>query len=229
MASYLRALSTYRGAGMPLLPLSACTRLLGLDGLAFALASGGQDAELLQFAGPLAVAAEDLQRVQGQGPTPQAAHDGEMVLVPDVAAVTPDRWPGLPGPLTALGASALFAFPLKIGVITLGVLTGHRATPGNLPAGRLADALALANTLAGLLIDLAARPNAAAFLDTEGGGLYFAEVHQATGTLAHQLGITPEQALIRLRAHAYTHDLTLLTTARDVLHHRLHLDNGDDQ
>ncbi|GAA3082072.1 GAF domain-containing protein [Streptomyces rectiviolaceus] len=225
MAAHLLALTSYRGAGMPLLPLTACTGLLGLDGLAFTLAPGGRGAELLQHSGLLSGALEDLQRVQGQGPTPEAAKQSAMVLIPDVAAVATDRWPGLPGPLTDLGIAAVFALPLRIGVITLGVLTGHRTTPGPPADGQLADSLALANALAGLLINLAARPGATGFLDVQIGDLYFAEVHQATGYLATELDVPPAQALIRLRSHAFTHGLPLLATARAVLHHQLHLEN----
>ncbi|MWA12128.1 GAF domain-containing protein [Streptomyces sp. BA2] len=225
MAPHLLALTSYRGAGMPLLPLTACTRLLSLDGLALALAPGGQDAELLQHSGLLSGALEDLQRVQGQGPTPEAAQQSAMVLIPDVAAVATDRWPGLAGPLADLGIAAVFALPLRIGVITLGVLTGHRTVPGPLADGQLADSLALANALAGLVVNLAARSDATGFLDVQYSDLYFAEVHQATGYLATELGIPPAQALVRLRSHAFTHDLPLLAAARAVLLHRLQLDN----
>ena len=224
MAAQLHVLATYRGVGMPLLPLTECARALGLDGLAVSLAPGGKDTELLQHSGPLAAAAEELQRVQGQGPSPDAARGTVMVLIPDIGAVAADRWPGLPGPLTELGIAALFAFPLRIGVITLGVLSGYRTTPGDMTADTLAGALALADALSCLLIDLIARAGTDALLDDTGGALYFAEVHQATGMLARRHGITPHQALIALRAHAFAHERPLLTCARDVLHHRLHLD-----
>ncbi|MFD0553161.1 ANTAR domain-containing protein [Streptomyces rectiviolaceus] len=97
--------------------------------------------------------------------------------------------------------------------------------PGPPADGQLADSLALANALAGLLINLAARPGATGFLDVQIGDLYFAEVHQATGYLATELDVPPAQALIRLRSHAFTHGLPLLATARAVLHHQLHLEN----
>ncbi|MGW1995320.1 ANTAR domain-containing protein [Embleya sp. NPDC001921] len=86
----------------------------------------------------------------------------------------------------------------------------------------------MAGSLSSLLIGLAAHPDAPTALLAEGRGLHFAEVHQATGMLSAQLGITPAQALVRLRAHAFGHDTPLLDTARDVLRRRLRLDIEDD-
>jgi hypothetical protein len=43
--------------------------------------------------------------------------------------------------------------------------------------------------------------------------------------LAHQLGISPGHALLLLRAHAFSHSMSLLTAARDVLARRLRLDD----
>lgn len=228
MARYLRTLQTHPGPGLPPLPLAECAGALGLDGLAFLLAPEGRVPELLQSHGGRTAALEDLQRTQGQGPTPEAAGTHRMVLVPDLAATDAARWPALSPALAGLGVHAVFAFPLSIGVITLGVLTGHRTTPGPMSAPRLTEALVLVGTLSSILVDLAARPDDAAVRLLDEPGLHFAEVHQATGMLAAQLGIPPSQALVRLRAHAFSHDLPLLATARAVLSHRLRLATGDD-
>jgi hypothetical protein len=44
-----------------------------------------------------------------------------------------------------------------------------------------------------------------------------AEVHQATGMVLAQLGISAEDALVRLRAHALVHQRLLIDVARDVI------------
>jgi AmiR/NasT family two-component response regulator len=43
------------------------------------------------------------------------------------------------------------------------------------------------------------------------------EVHQAQGMLTVQLGVDLEEAMIRLRAHAFAHGRSLGLVARDVL------------
>ena len=51
-----------------------------------------------------------------------------------------------------------------------------------------------------------------------------AEVSQATGMLVAQLDVDPAEALVRLRAHAYTTGRSATDVARDILDRRLRLD-----
>ncbi|WP_055566634.1 ANTAR domain-containing protein [Streptomyces atriruber] len=231
MADYLRTLSSHTGPGLAPLPLAACADMLGLDGLGLLLAPGGGRAELVQSFGERTLALEDLQQVQGQGPSLDAARHGALILLPDVAdtsAFATARWPGLPGAMEPLGVRAVFSFPLRIGVIALGALTGHRTRPGPMSTGQLTDALGMADTVAQITITTAAqtdRPHAP-LLDEP--GLHFAEVHQATGMLADQLATDCDHALIRLRGYAFSHDRPLLDVARDVLARRMRLDDDGD-
>jgi hypothetical protein len=227
MVAYLQDLHAHTGPELPLLPLAACARELGLDGLALLLASSDTSTELVQSHGTLTGALEDLQLTQGQGPSRDAALTGALLLLPDLAdpaGCAAGRWPGLPGALHDLGVGAVFALPLRLGVINLGALTGHRLRAGPLTPDELADALHLADTLTQVLITLAARPAATSGMLPADDGLYFAEVHQATGLLAAEHGLTCAQALVRLRAHAFAHNRRLLSCARDVLDHRLLLE-----
>ncbi|MCX4667331.1 ANTAR domain-containing protein [Streptomyces sp. NBC_01381] len=232
MASYLRALHTHSGPGLAPLPLQACSEALGLDGLALLLAHEGSTPELVQSFGERTGALEDLQLTQGHGPSRDAADDGALLLMPDMGDATGFavvRWPGLPYSVEELGVAAVFAFPLRIGVIALGALTGHRTTPGPLGTDQLADAFALADTLSQVVITLTARPAPSSGLLLDETCLHFAEVHQATGMLAAQLEIPCAQALIRLRAYAYSHNRRVLSCARDVIQYRLDLDDKDDK
>ncbi|MEV8018835.1 ANTAR domain-containing protein [Streptomyces sp. NPDC086554] len=231
MADYLRTLSSHTGTGLAPLPLAACADMLGLDGLGLLLAPGGGRAELVQSFGERTIALEDLQQVQGQGPSLDAARHGALMLVPDVvdtSAFTTDRWPGLPGAIETLDIRAVFSFPLRIGVIALGALTGHRTQPGPMSTGQLTDALGLADTIAQITIATAAHVELPHTPLLDEPGLHFAEVHQATGMLADQLDTTCDLALIWLRGHAFSHDRPLLDIARDVLARRLPLDDNGD-
>ncbi|POX42346.1 hypothetical protein C3486_04860 [Streptomyces sp. Ru73] len=202
-------------------PLEVCARVLGLDGLALLLSPGRGLPELVHCSGQLGRRLEDLQMVHGQGPTYDAAEDSAHVAVPDLAASGPARWPGLPPALRSLGVRAVFAFPVSLGSRALGVLSGHRRAPGDLTPDRYGDAQDLADTIA---LAIAHDPHWLAAQDA----LPFAPVHQATGALAARLGISPDEALSRLRAHALSHDRSALSTARAVLHHQLLLDGEAD-
>ncbi|MBD0747582.1 ANTAR domain-containing protein [Streptomyces sp. CBMA152] len=231
MAEYLHALSSHRGPGLAPLPLAACADLLGLDGLGLLLAPGGGHAELVQSFGERTLALEDLQRVQGEGPSLDAARHGALMLLPDAAdtaTFATDRWPGLPGAIEALGVRAVFSFPLRIGIIALGALTGHRTRPGPMTTGQLTDAFGLADTLAQIIIASATDAELPRTPLLDDPGLHFADVHQATGMLADTLDTDCDHALIRLRGHAFSHDRPLLDVARDVLARRLHLEGDGD-
>ncbi|MFC8129680.1 ANTAR domain-containing protein [Streptomyces sp. NPDC057302] len=229
MAAYLRALSSHSGTGAASLPLEACTDMLGLDGLALVMTRGERRTELVQHFGERANALEDLQQVQGQGPSLDAAHHGALLLLPDVAddlAFGTRRWPGLPRAIEALDVRAVFSFPLRIGVIALGTLTGHRTAPGPMSTDQLTDAFGLADTVSQIAIATAARTDLRHTPLLDDPGLHFAEVHQATGMVAAQLNTTCDHALIRLRGYAFSHNKPLLEVSREVLALRLHLD-GD--
>ncbi|MEV4319579.1 ANTAR domain-containing protein [Actinocrispum sp. NPDC049592] len=53
-----------------------------------------------------------------------------------------------------------------------------------------------------------------------------AEVHQATGMITIQLGITLAEALLRLRAHAYATGRTVSAVAADVVNRKLCFDDS---
>jgi hypothetical protein len=148
------------------------------------------------------------------------------VLVPDLQHHEA-RWPGFVPGAVELKVRAVFAFPLRIGAINVGVLTAHRAVPGPLVDGQLADALALADAVTVLLLDRAPSDTDAA---PEGSGprpgwarpaTHRAEVHQATGMISVQLDVSLAETLVRLRAHAYAQDRPIAEVAADVVARRL--------
>lgn len=199
-------------------PLRAGGESLLLDGLALSLARDYAGPELLCHTNETAALLDDVQYTQGQGPSSDAARTLAPVLAPDLADVPLQRWPGLYEALHDLGVRAVFAFPLTVGVIHVGILTGHRTRPGSLTSQQTTDAVALTEALTELLT----APGAPARL-TGGPHLHRAEVHQATGMTAVQLNISAADALVRIRAHSYRHNQPLLSTARAILDGHLRL------
>jgi AmiR/NasT family two-component response regulator len=55
-------------------------------------------------------------------------------------------------------------------------------------------------------------------------GAYRAEVHQASGMVSVQLGITVAEGLLRLRARAFAEGRPLADVAADVVTRRIRLD-----
>ncbi|MCX4576477.1 GAF and ANTAR domain-containing protein [Streptomyces sp. NBC_01571] len=171
---------------------------------------------------------EELQLTLGEGPCVDAFAQGSAVLTPDLfAAEVQDRWAVFADAALEAGARAVFAFPLRTGAISPGVLDLYSQVPRRLDTEELADAVVFADTAALVLLDsrldgeagpAGGGPADARFEDL---GAYRAEIDQATGMLTGQLGVSAEEAFVRLRAHAYARGRRLAAVAADVVAHRL--------
>jgi hypothetical protein len=168
---------------------------------------------------------EEWQLTFGQGPCVDAFSDGGPVLAVDLRSpACLARWPAFTPAALDSGARAVFALPLQVGAIRLGVLDLYRSRPGPLSPHELADALAFADTAGMLLLDTAAgvQPDTAELAwQRDDPTAHQAQVHQATGMMLVQLGVSAEAAFARLRAYAYAHDRRLGEVARDVVERRL--------
>jgi hypothetical protein len=129
----------------------------------------------------------------------------------------------------AVGARALFAFPLQAGAIRAGVLSLYRAQPGPLTPQQLADALVFADIALQLLLDSPAGISPE-YRPLDGLSDSRAEVYQATGMISVQLGVSLEEAFVRLRAHAFAVGTPLDDVADDVVSRtlRFHPDADPD-
>jgi len=192
---------------------------------------------------------EELQLTLGEGPRVDALDAGAPVLVPDLdASDIAARWPAFGPGARLAGAAAVFAFPLQIGAIRVGMLGLYRRLPGPLTARQLGDSLLFADAATVILLERQDRDgrggtpagdgwaNAGGLADGDGtagpGGqppdlvLHRAEIDQATGMLTEQLGVSIEEAFVRLRAYAYAHDRRLADVARDLVSRTLRLGPG---
>jgi hypothetical protein len=150
---------------------------------------------------------------------------GGPILVSELGAAEPAaRWPTFTPAALGSGACAVFALPIQVGAIQLGALDLYRARPGPLSPADLADALGFADTAGMLLLDDVAgtQPDAAELAWQLGDATaHQARVHQATGVVLVQLGVSAEIAFARLRAYAYAEGRRLGEVAREVVEGRL--------
>ncbi|MGW0810613.1 GAF and ANTAR domain-containing protein [Nonomuraea sp. NPDC002799] len=234
-------ITSARGHGAPVTLETVCVvcaRTLDAHGVAIALAGPPMDYEPLCGSSPAAYELMVAHATLGEGPAVAALADQRPILAPDLAEPEIQRrWPMFAPAALRAGAPALFAFPLLLGAISVGVLEISRARAGWMTAGDLADALIFAD--AALLVHiqqtgLGTGPAGAsadgAEIDGAGvdmGGFWhgsverWAQVHQATGMIAVQAGVDLRTAFVRLRAHAFAAERTLLDVADDVVGRRL--------
>ena len=199
-----------------------------VDGAGVTVMASSTVRETVAATDAVAIELEELQLTYGQGPCVDSFAGGGPVLAQDLqTGEYGRRWPAFTPAALRSGARAVFALPLQIGAIRLGVLDLYRARPGGLNPNELADALAFADTVGMLLLDAAS----GAPLDTadlagrpDDPSVHQAVVHQATGMVLAQLGCTADAAFARLRAYAFVHDRRLGDVARDVVDRRLRFD-----
>ncbi|MEO3754984.1 ANTAR domain-containing protein [Streptomyces sp. B6B3] len=209
MAAVLALLA--RGAGLNASLAGRAAGVLGTTSLSASISTSADGAETIWSGDTTSLALQDLGFTLGEGPSVDAARRGVLVLAPEVGT-SPARWPVFAIAAHDLGVRALFAFPLRMGAIGLGVLEVYRDAPGPLGAVELIDGLVLADAVTARLLRLSADAGA---VDLR------AAVHQATGMIAVQLETGLAEALARLRAHAFGSGRPINDVAADVVAGRL--------
>jgi hypothetical protein len=228
----------------------ACVTGLDVEGAAVSLLTTSVHRETLSATDSTAATLEDLQFTLGEGACIDAAVSGRPVLIPDIHDhVLTTRWPVFAGAVAEqTEVRALFALPLQLGTINLGVLDLYRTTPGPLRGHELRDVISAVDVATFMLLSASGRTDdghpgdgqqsGARYWDGgreqmhdgdgDGDGVWWdgmssdrAEVHQATGMILAQLGIPAEDAFVRLRAHAFAARRPLAEVARDVVARRL--------
>ncbi|SNT42372.1 GAF and ANTAR domain-containing protein [Rhodococcoides kyotonense] len=194
-------------------------QLAGVDAAAMTLRASPRAQDMLGASSEWAGHLEQQQYTLGEGPGVRAFTDGSPALVSDLSH-DEGRWPGFADAAQSIGAAAVFAFPLRIGGIRLGTLTLYRRQPGALSPSALADAALLVDLITFALLEQAEFSKNAGeeWIRTVGS---YQDVNIATGVLSAKLAISLDDALLRLRAHAFQQGRPILELAREILGQRI--------
>ena len=205
---------------------TTCEDVLGVTGAGLMLISGDVPQGSMAPTNAVSALIEDLQYTLGEGPCIDAYQHNRPVLEPDLADPVTPRWLAFTPPALDGGVRAIFGFPLQVGAVRIGALNLYRARPGPLSEEEYADALVFsglaARTVLGMQADaLPGRLGAA----LEDGGDFRFVVHQASGMVAVQLGVSVNEAILRLRAYAFANARLVTEVAGDVVARRLRFDS----
>ncbi len=172
---------------------------------------------------------EELQYVLGEGPCIDAILEDRPVTESDLVDPTVPRWSAFTPTAVGAGARAVFGFPLHSGAIRLGALSLYRNRPGPLTDDQHAAALVMADVVAESVIAMQrSAPPGAIAPELEDNANFRYIVHQAAGMVSVQLGVTVDEALVRLRAHAFANNRPLTSVAKDVVDRSLRFHDRDD-
>jgi hypothetical protein len=170
----------------------ACASLTSMTGAGVMLMSRGVAVGCLCGTGGAGAQIDELQYTLGEGPSIDAYRRQRPVLEPDLVHPEATRWVAFTPAAVAGGARAVFGFPLQVGsarIVATALLVGQaRALLGGSEPGLGPGMMHL-----------------------------WPVVHQAAGMVAVQLGVTADEALVRLRALAFAGDASILDTAEAVV------------
>lgn len=206
-----------------------CVQMLDVTGAGIAMVTTSGHRGVVCATNDVAGRIEDLQVTLGEGPCLDAVHSGSPVLVPDLFEpqdLAVERWPTFLAEAVDAGVRSVFAFPLRIGAISVGALDLYRSSPGELTDQQLPAALLAADAAALAVLHAFSGPDGTAHWELP-DRLQF-QIHQATGMVQVQLGVPTEQAFLMLRARAFADGRPLADIATDVVDRRLRFSTEDE-
>jgi hypothetical protein len=207
-----------------------CVDTLAVSGAGIALVTASGHRGVVCATDDVSATIEHLQLTLGEGPCVDAATAGTPVFLPNLGEssdVAVERWPAFMDGAAGMGVKAVFAFPLRVGAISVGVLDLYRDRPGELSAEELPAALMAADAAALALLYLSVDGADAFTDDHDSRASYQWQVHQATGMVMAQAGGTIDQAFLMLRARAFAESRALTELAADVVARRVRFSMED--
>jgi hypothetical protein len=196
--------------------------VVGVSGVGIMLMSGVVQRGSLCTTNDVSDLIEELQYTLGEGPCVDAYQQNRVVSEPDLAQSRTPRWPAFTPQALAAGVRALYAFPLQVGAVRLGAVDLYRDQPGSLNDDQHADAMVLTEAIASWVLDVQAQaPVGALAEELQRDADFHFVVHNAAGAVSVQLGVSVTEALVRLRAYAFSDDRSLRDVAEDVVARRL--------
>ena len=200
----------------------AARALIGVAGAGIMLMSGDVPRGSLCATNDVSRLIEELQYTLGEGPCVDAYRTSEIVIEPDLRDPATARWIAFTPEALDAGVRALFAFPLQVGTVRLGVLDLYSDAPGALSDDQHADAMVLADVIANWVLSVQSdAPVGSVAKELEHDADFHFVVHNAAGIVSVQLGVSIAEALIRLRAYAFSHDRLVRDVAEDIVTRRL--------
>lgn len=201
---------------------------LPVTGAAISTLDGPFGSEIVCASDAVAARLDEVQIDFGEGPSWEAMLTGTPVLEPDVARTTSARWPMALLAIQEIGLAAVFAFPMRVGALRIGSVDLYNRRSGSLGRLVVQDAIALTDVAARQVLHRALVHAERDGTPGQGGERYSRrEVHQATGMVAAQAVVSAADALLLLRADAYTNGCSVRERSRDVIARRADFTDHD--
>lgn len=172
---------------------------------------------------PAAARLDEIQLDLGEGPCWEALRTGVPVLEPDVQTLVSERWPMALMAIRETELGAVFAFPMRVGSLAVGVVDLYDQRAGALTSAAVRGATAMAQVTSRVVLHRALLRGEAGSPEYEENRSRYSrrEVYQASGMLAAQTGVGVSDALLLLRAYAFAAGRSVRDLSADVIARRV--------
>ncbi|WP_285114237.1 GAF and ANTAR domain-containing protein [Leifsonia sp. fls2-241-R2A-40a] len=197
-------------------------RLLPVSGSAVSTVGDLLGSETISASDAQAARLDELQFDLGEGPCWDALRYRRPILEPDLQTRPRRWWPMFSPAVSQEDVGALFAFPMLVGSLKIGAVDIYSREPMSLTDRQTEQAVELTQRVARSVLQSALLPlDEEEQRDTVAPKYSRRLVHQATGMVLAQLGVTAEDAHLVIRAHAFSTNRTMMAVSRDILEGRL--------
>jgi len=164
---------------------------------------------------------DELQFDLSEGPCWDALEIRGPVFEPDLQGNPQHSWPAFRQAIQDEEIAAIFAFPLLVGPLRIGAIDMYRTQPGAMSDEHREQTVTLAGIISRHILRRAmfmAGQDPAAERETAFSRRI---VHQATGFVIAQLGISAEDALLLIQGQAFADGRSVNDVAGDIVGRRL--------
>jgi ANTAR domain len=199
------------------LQAAAVLAVTPVTGVAVSTIGGFLAPETLSATDPVVARIDELQFDLGEGPCWDAVASGRPVSEPALRIAPRHTWPAFSAALARLEVGALFAIPMTVGPLKVGAIDLYDTHPSD---PDLTEAIALAAVLGRQVVRRAIRTAASGDRLSLTDRYSRRTIHQATGYVIAQVGVSAEDAELLIRARAFAEGRRMQDVADDILHGR---------
>ncbi|MEA9986816.1 MULTISPECIES: GAF and ANTAR domain-containing protein [Subtercola] len=216
-----------RGGGRAVTSADLCgpfLRVLPVTGAAVSTIGSGLGVSTICASDDAAAKIDELQIDLGEGPCWEALSTRRPVIADNFAVEKHPAWPVFAEALRGYRIGALYAFPLTLGALDIGSIDFYSNSARSISKTELDDVTALSEIAAWQVLRRVLADDSQNTRDVDADpspGFSRKQVHQATGMIIAQLQVPATDAMLLLRAHAFSSGRTVREVAHDVVARRL--------
>jgi hypothetical protein len=159
---------------------------------------------------------DELQFDLGEGPCWDALRSAKPISEPALRTDGAVRWPAFAAAARDQPVSSIFAFPLIVGPLKLGSVDLYSRDPVQLDANDSQRASTLA-AIVGRHVLRGALTATAPATGEDANPRSRRVIHQATGVVLAQLGVSPDDALLMVQGHAFATSRSMMSVAEEIV------------